>query len=98
MNNAYFKLLFSEIKREQPNLFDCRAVICDRQRTSIFGRNLRMLRQDRGLTLKVVADMMDRANHSSLVSWELGRTYPNVRDFAKLCKIYNVTPNDLLGF
>ena len=55
-------------------------------------------RKKAGLTGKEVAEKLGLASHTSVTMWEGDKGLPRLNDFVELCKIYDVTPNELLGF
>lgn len=65
---------------------------------SEFALSLIKAREKSGLTLKQVADKLGKASHASVCMWENSKGLPVLDDFVRLCKLYNTTPNDLLGF
>ena len=65
---------------------------------SHFGTRLKAARLAKGLTQVEVSEKIDNSCHKNISRWEAGINTPNLRIFIKLCKIYGVTPNDLLGF
>ena len=64
---------------------------------TVFGCRLRKARIDKGLTQVQVGEKID-IDCRNLYRWETGSHVPNLRTFVKLCKIYGVTPNEMLGF
>ncbi len=64
---------------------------------SLFGLSLAEARNAKGLTLVEVGKHFG-SGYSRIVNWETGTASPLLKDFIKLCRLYDVTPNDLLGF
>ncbi len=62
-----------------------------------FIENLRQVRKNCGLTQKQVATKLNIVE-SCYANWEQGRTEPDITTIIKLCKIFEVTANDLFGF
>ena len=61
-----------------------------------FKENLRSIRLERGMTQKNVSDLLG-VSLNGYASWEQGRTQPDIESIKKLCKIFKVSANDLLG-
>lgn len=66
-------------------------------KNSIFTKNLRAARKDAGLTLAEVGKHF-KSNHTRITNWESGTATPKLKDLVTLCKLYQTTPNKLLGF
>lgn len=58
---------------------------------------IRMLRLMRGYTQQDIADKLNKTTNA-ISNWELGNTSPTISDFLELCKILDVTPNQLCGW
>jgi len=61
-----------------------------------FCENLKALRKESGETQKQVADKLNVVE-SCYANWEQGRTEPNIESIKKLCTIFNVSADELLG-
>lgn len=61
------------------------------------GDLLRRKRREKGLSIRYAADVMDIA-FQTLLSMENNAHYPNVRTLEKVCKFYNLSAFDLIGF
>ena len=57
---------------------------------------LKELRQQNGLTIRQVADLLC-VSQFSIIRWEKGVTSPNAEKLKKLANLRQVTPNELLG-
>ena len=68
--------------------------------TSYFSRNLTEKRKAAGLTQEELARRLGTPgdNHSRVCNWEKGNSIPKLKDFVRLCNIFKVSPNDMLGF
>lgn len=55
-------------------------------------------RKNAGLTAKEVAEKLGKSSHSSISMWENDKGLPQLDDFVALCKLYGVTPNEILCF
>lgn len=66
--------------------------------TTVFGKRLREARLNAGYTQKQIAELLGNKDNSTVASWELGRNHPNIKAVVKLCELYEITPNQLLGF
>lgn len=61
----------------------------------IFCENLKLARKAVGLTQKQVAEKLNVVE-SCYANWEQGRTEPSITALKLLCKIFNVSLDDLL--
>ena len=57
---------------------------------------LKELRKEQGLTQKQLAKMLNKSE-TGLASWEQGLSEPSISDIRKLCKIFGVSADYLLG-
>ena len=64
---------------------------------STIGDNIRKFRMYNKLSQK---DFADRVNRTATVisNWENGVHCPDIETMEKICKVLNVTPNELLGW
>ncbi len=62
----------------------------------LFCENLKALRKDSGKTQKQIADKLNVVE-SCYANWEQGRTEPNIESIKKLCAIFKVSADELLG-
>ena len=60
-----------------------------------FGENLKQIRKSNQMTQKQVAAILN-CSINKYASWEQGRTEPDIESIRLLCKIFNVTSDDLL--
>lgn len=58
---------------------------------------LRMCRLMRGMTQQEVG-LMVKKTINAVSNWENGNTSPSIDDLVRLCEIYEVTPNQLIGY
>lgn len=58
---------------------------------------IRMCRMMRGYTQQEIANKLHKSMNA-VSNWELANTSPNVDDMVKLCKILEITPNQLCGW
>jgi len=61
------------------------------------GKNIRRIREERGLTQKELAEKMN-LRQATLSSWEIGRTEPSSSHINQLCKILGCKHDDIFGF
>lgn len=61
-----------------------------------FARKLKELREERGLSQKALADLLNTTN-SSVCDWERGRSEPNLETMKRIAEIFEVTADYLLG-
>lgn len=62
----------------------------------VIGNKLRELRKEVGFTQKQVAKLMNKSE-TGYASWEQGLSEPSVNDLRLLCRIYDISADDLLG-
>ena len=60
------------------------------------GMKLKAIRQEKGLTQKQLADILDLAP-ASVSAYETGGNYPSAEVIIQLCKFFNVSADYLLG-
>ena len=60
-----------------------------------FGKNLKQIRKDNNMTQAQVVEML-HCSINKYASWEQGRTEPDIESLRELCRIFNVTPDDLI--
>ena len=60
----------------------------------IFKNKLKELREESGLSQKVVAEKMG-IPVSTYANWEQGRREPSIDDIYKLLRVFNIEANDL---
>ena len=61
-----------------------------------FKSNLKDIRASRGLTQKMLADLLNVSDRT-VSSWEAGRTEPNMGMVEQMCKALNCKKSDLIG-
>ena len=61
-----------------------------------FGESLKKFRTEKGYTLEKVGDLLG-VSPQAVYRWESGKTEPNMKTVAKLCKIFNCTADELAG-
>lgn len=59
--------------------------------------NIRNLRLMRGLSQKQLGEMLNKSSNA-ISNWENGNTSPDVDLLETICKVLNVTPNQLYGW
>ena len=59
------------------------------------GNRLRTIRRHLGITIQTVADLAGYS-YTTICVWERGDRLPNLEALMSLCRIYKVTPNDVL--
>lgn len=59
--------------------------------------NIRMLRAMRGYTQQDIATRLHKTTNA-ISNWELGNTSPPVDDLVELCKMFQVTPSQIVGW
>ena len=57
---------------------------------------IKELRKDQGLTQKQLAKLLNKSE-TGVASWEQGLSEPNINDIRKLCEIFKVSADYLLG-
>ncbi len=61
-----------------------------------FKKKLKELRRENHLTQKQLADLLDKSR-TGIANWEQGLAEPSLNDIRKLCKIFDVSADILLG-
>lgn len=61
-----------------------------------FGIKLKALRQERGITQRRLADIID-VSVAAISSYETGGNYPSIDVLIKLCGYFNVSADYLIG-
>ncbi len=61
-----------------------------------FGEKIKELRQEKGLTQKQLAQIIENAQ-SAIVYWETNKQEPTISALKKLCIFFDVTADYLLG-
>lgn len=64
---------------------------------SALSENLKNLRLLHGYSVKYVAEKLSRVPNT-VTNWEKGTISPPVDDVEVLCKLYNVSPNQIFGW
>lgn len=64
---------------------------------SKISENLKLIRLIRGYSVRQVAQKVERSP-GTISNWENGKISPDVDTFAQLCELYNVPPNQILGW
>lgn len=62
----------------------------------LFCKNLKEIRKQCGFTQKQVANSLNVVE-SCYANWEQGRTEPNIDCLRKLCKLFGVSPDELIN-
>lgn len=68
----------------------------NRQKTYSFGKKLKAIRKNRGITKKEAARLAEM-NEATYDSYEYLKREPTLHNLVKIAKALDVTPNDLLG-
>jgi len=55
-------------------------------------------REKKNMTQADVANALYSINRTAISNWETGKSVPSLKTFVFLCELYDVTPNDMLGF
>lgn len=63
----------------------------------MFGKNLKYLREKRGLDQSDIADLLGRKSTSSISEWEKGKYTPKAGILNDLARFFNVSLSDLMG-
>lgn len=62
----------------------------------LFGKNLKRIRQDRGLTQSQLGDLLNITDRA-ISSWEIGRTEPSIAMIDVICDVLHCSKDELLG-
>lgn len=63
----------------------------------IFGKRLRELRKDKGLTQQELADYFN-VSKVTVSAWEINKQEPSIEDIKKLASILDTSTDYLLGY
>lgn len=63
----------------------------------VLGKNIKKLRESRGLTQPKLAEVIGVSSFSTVSKWESGKNSPRGRELVLLSKYFNVSVDDLLG-
>ena len=61
------------------------------------GENIRRLRKESGMTQKQLADALEISSISNITKYEKSQLEPNLTIIYKLCKVFNVSSDELLN-
>ena len=73
----------------------CGRPLVQEARSNAFPQNLRRIRRLRGVTQEAIARELG-LQKCAVSKWEKGRTVPNAKQLTTLCKLLNVSPQELL--
>ena len=62
------------------------------------GLRIKEFRLSNNLTQQDIADYLNLKNKSTVGSWEIGKSEPDIDTFAKLCILFNISPNEFINF
>ena len=65
--------------------------------SAITGDRIKELREKRGWTKQKLADLLDMKSYTSITKWEQGNNLPRGGEIIKLCKLFEVSSDYLLG-
>ena len=71
-------------------------IICYNKNMENFGEKLKDLRKERGWTQKKLAVLLGQAQ-STIFYWEQNRQEPTISSLKKLCEVFDVSADYLLG-
>lgn len=69
----------------------------DREIKRLMAYYIHMLRLMRGYTQQDVSARLGKSVNA-ISNWELGNTSPSVDDLVELCRMFDVTPNQMMGW
>ena len=69
----------------------------EKKAQKLLGYNIHMIRMMRGLSQRDLAIKLAKSPNA-ISSWELGNTSPSIDDLMKICELFDVTPNQILGW
>lgn len=62
------------------------------------GKKLKHLRVTRDMTIKEVCAFRTMPSIPTWCCWEHSRTEPNATQIVRICHVFGITPNELLGW
>ena len=71
-------------------------ILCYNLFMNNFGEKIKELRKTKGLTQKTLAEQIGQAQ-STIVYWEQNKQEPTISSLRKLCEIFDVSADYLLG-
>ena len=63
---------------------------------TIFSTRLKELRNEKNFTQRKIAELMN-VSQVSYLHWEQGKTQPDIENIVKLCQLFGVSADYLLG-
>ncbi|WP_195854397.1 helix-turn-helix domain-containing protein [Aerococcus tenax] len=63
----------------------------------ITGERIKALREGRGWTKQKLSDLLEMKSYTSITKWEQGNNLPRGGEIIKLCKLFDVSSDYLLG-
>lgn len=63
---------------------------------NFFGKNLKYIREKRGMTQQEIADLVGRKSTGSISDWESGRTTPNAGNISKIANFFDLKIDDMV--
>ena len=63
---------------------------------NITGKNIKMLRKQKHLTQKELADMLGYG-YTAISNYENGRNEPSIKDLIKISDIFGISVDELIG-
>lgn len=69
----------------------------EKKAQKLLGRNISIVRQMNGYSQKDLSISLGKSPNA-ISNWELGNTSPSIDDMLHICALYNISPNELLGW
>lgn len=64
---------------------------------STVGERVRQLREQRGLSMQVLSEILGFTSYTTISKWESGDNYPRTQEVIAMAKYFNVSSDYLLG-
>ena len=64
----------------------------------MFGKNLRRIMEEKEITQTKLAEMIGSSKCSTIRHWLDGTVEPSLYYVLQVCKAFEITPNDILGY
>lgn len=64
---------------------------------NVIGNRIRLLREEKGFSKAELARRLDLNTYNTVSSWEIGNSYPRVKELIKLVSVFDVSADYILG-
>lgn len=64
---------------------------------AVFRKNLRYLRRRNGFSQDFIAQFLHKKSYTTIQKWETGDSQPSIKECLALCRLFNVSIDDLIN-